>query len=319
MKFVITVGSGNSGGGLIHDYLSGRDDFVSPFYNQEFRFLNDPSGLFSLHKNLYENFSVNNSAKAFDDFYNFTKFQQNRSFYTNGKKKRMYSENFLQTVENFIKDITDVKYSGSPNFKRLEFSFFKKIEFYIFNKFFHSNRDSLFFMRLSCKEKKFLQLSKKLILDLVAINLGTRLIKKKILLDQAVSFWDPMNSFKFFDNLKIILVNRDPRAIFYSMKSRKSLPYPGQSVKIFVDWYLIVRNNQKKFDKKKILEFSYEDFIINFDKNNKKLCKFLNLNQKKPSKFNPKDSAKNIFKAKEFLERNELKYIEKKCSKYLQW
>ena len=103
------------------------------------------------------------------------------------------------------------------------------------------------------------------------------------------------------------------------MKSRKSLPYPGQCVKTFVDWYLIVRNNQKKFDKKKILEFSYEDFIINFNKNNKKLCEFLNLNQKIPSKLNPKDSAKNIFKAKEFLERNELKYIEKKCSKYLQW
>ena len=33
MKFVITIGSGNSGCGLVHDYLAGRNDFVSPFYN----------------------------------------------------------------------------------------------------------------------------------------------------------------------------------------------------------------------------------------------------------------------------------------------
>jgi hypothetical protein len=37
MKTIITVGSGNSGGGAIHDYLKERKDFASVFYGNEFR------------------------------------------------------------------------------------------------------------------------------------------------------------------------------------------------------------------------------------------------------------------------------------------
>lgn len=319
MKFVITIGSGNSGCGLVHDYLAGRNDFVSPFYNQEFRFLNDPGGLFSLYKGLYENFSVNNSTQAFIDFYNFVKFQQNRFFYLNSKKKKMYNRNFLQIIENFINDITEVKYFGSPNYKRLQFSYYQKLEFHLLKRFFYKNNNSSHLMRLPCKEEKFFDLSKKLLKDLVVNNLGKSLIKKNILLDQAVSYWNPMNAFNFFDNLKIILINRDPRSIFYSMKYRRSAPYPWQCVKTFANWYLIVRKNQKKFDKRKILALSYEDFIINFNKNNDKLCEFLKINRTKFSKSNPEDSKKNILKAKDFLSSFELMHIENKCRKYLQW
>ena len=36
---VITVRSGNSGGGAIHDYLRNRKDFVAPFYGNELRWI----------------------------------------------------------------------------------------------------------------------------------------------------------------------------------------------------------------------------------------------------------------------------------------
>ena len=64
--YVVTVGSGNSGGGAIHDYLSHREDFISPFYGHEFRLINDPDGIDNLYNNLFNNFSINNSAIAFD-------------------------------------------------------------------------------------------------------------------------------------------------------------------------------------------------------------------------------------------------------------
>ena len=44
MKTVIVLGSGNSGAGAIKDYLMSRDDFQSPFIDQEFRIINDPDG-----------------------------------------------------------------------------------------------------------------------------------------------------------------------------------------------------------------------------------------------------------------------------------
>ena len=39
--FVITLGSGNSGCGAVHDYLRLRNDFSAPFFGQEFRLIND--------------------------------------------------------------------------------------------------------------------------------------------------------------------------------------------------------------------------------------------------------------------------------------
>ena len=42
MKTVIVLGSGNSGAGAIKDFLMSRNDFQSPFGNQEFRIINDP-------------------------------------------------------------------------------------------------------------------------------------------------------------------------------------------------------------------------------------------------------------------------------------
>ena len=62
IKTVIVASPGNSGAGAIHDYLLSRKDFLSPFFSQEFRFKNDPQGLYSLYHNLYKNFNVNNAA-----------------------------------------------------------------------------------------------------------------------------------------------------------------------------------------------------------------------------------------------------------------
>ena len=36
---------------------------------------------------------------------------------------------------------------------------------------------------------------------------------------------------------EIIVVTRDPKAIYWSMKRRQSLAYPGHNIKLFVKWY----------------------------------------------------------------------------------
>ena len=59
MKTVIVLGTGNSGAGAIHDYLSSREDFQSPFDGAEFRIVNDPDGIDELYNSLYKNFSLN--------------------------------------------------------------------------------------------------------------------------------------------------------------------------------------------------------------------------------------------------------------------
>ena len=55
------------------------------------------------------------------------------------------------------------------------------------------------------------------------------------MIDQGGNFWDPIKSTQYFDRRKIILVTRDPRSIFSSMKTRKSLAYPGHNIRIFCE------------------------------------------------------------------------------------
>ena len=78
--------------------------------------------------------------------------------------------------------------------------------------------------------------------------------------------------------MKIVLINRDPRSVYYSMRSRQSFAYPGYDINLFVEWYdYIIKkeiNCQKKI--KNIIEINYERFLNNFKSESKKLNKFLN-------------------------------------------
>ena len=59
-------------------------------------------------------------------------------------------------------------------------------------------------------------------------------------------------STKFYDNKKIIIVDRDPRSIFWSMKRTEAFSYPGHDVETFIKWYKEIQKNLKKILKKKI-------------------------------------------------------------------
>ena len=48
MKIVITIGTGNSGCGAIHDFLIDNTKYKSPFKGQEFRMIHDPDGILNL-------------------------------------------------------------------------------------------------------------------------------------------------------------------------------------------------------------------------------------------------------------------------------
>ena len=76
--------------------------------------------------------------------------------------------------------------------------------------------------------------------------------KKNIVIEQGGNFISPISSTKYYgENREIIFVKRNPKAIFWSMKRRNSLAYPGYDVKIFVEWFKKIHEkiNLKEFDK----------------------------------------------------------------------
>ena len=328
MKFlkVITASPGLSGAGLIFDYLLNRSDFISPFkkypdqdQQSEFRFAIDPGGLNSLYFGFYNNFSNNNCAYVFDEFNKYLKKISQLTIVENGKKKKLYSNYFFNEVEKFKKKIVKLSYYGLPQFYRLGLGIKDRLAWKLISQFQNAQKSKFLRMVVPVDEKIFVKEAIKLI-DKV-LYLSTKNKKKHIVIDQGANFWRPELSTKFYSNKKIILITRDPRSIFASMKSRGSLSYPGHDVNTFIDWYKSIMS-QVRFHKnsKNILLIKYEKFIINHDNESKKLLKFLKI-QKCVNKKNIyiDESKKNIYKANKILSNLEKKIIVTKLKKYLQW
>lgn len=316
---VITASPGLSGAGLISDYLLNRNDFTNPFnLEAEFRLLHDPGGIHNLYKGLYENFSVNNSAYFFNEFEKYIFSLKNLSSKINNKKTYLYNSNFFNEVKKYLKEISLISYYGLPEFFRLGFNFNDKFKWRILRISKSSQEVKFCKMRIPVQKEIFLKKTKIFLNKILFILSGKK--KTNFVIDQGGNFWDPIKSTQYFDNRKIVLITRDPRSIFSSMKTRKSLAYPGHDIKIFCDWYKnIMKNYNKTKESNLLMKIKYENFILNHEKESKKLLKFLNIKNLKKKNFDISNSRKNIFKAREYLTTKELQYIEKKLKKYLQW
>ena len=90
-------------------------------------------------------------------------------------------------------------------------------------------------MYLPVKKDIFLKKSKIFISKIINLHLKN-LNSKYIILDQSINILNYQNVFSYFDDVRIIIVRRDPRGIFNSMKTRQSAAVPGYNLKIFCKW-----------------------------------------------------------------------------------
>ncbi len=309
MKTVIVLGTGNSGAGAIHDYLLSREDFQSPFAGKEFRIVNDPDGIDELYNSLYKDFSLNGCSNKIN---NFEKFIKNTYKSNYNKKHKIYNKNLIYLANKFIKKITFIKFNGSPQFYFDKISFFKKINFYI-NRFL-LNKDAkeinLLKMIIPCEEKLFLKYAEEFIFSIYQ-NDEKFNNEKNVVIEQGGNFLAPVDSTKYYgQNRKVIFVRRDPKAIFWSMKRRKSLSYPGEDVKKFVKWYKEVLNKISNVNYENVIQIKFEDFFQNFNIEKNKLSLKLEVDTNCKDNFDINHTKKNLFKFKKNLSNSEIKYID---------
>ena len=321
MKVVTVVSTGLSGAGAISDYLLSRDDFVSPFkknvdYKQdyEFRILHDPFGIEHLYSNFYENFSINNAAFAFSQFNSYVNNLKNLKDVNT--KKKIYSNFFFNELSKYINNIVSTSYYGLPQHFRITMNKLDKIKWRFQNikrnKF--AQETNFYKMVVPVSKKDFIYHTK-IFLNKV-INVYNPSKNKNIVLDQGTNFWRPNCINKYFNNSKIIQVTRDPKAIFSSMKTRKSLSYPSNDIKMFVKWFEEIQNFRNQLHEKNVLHVKFEDFILKHESTKKKIDKHLKL-KKKITNFNFFKTKNNLYNYKKRLTIKEIKYINKRLRKYV--
>ena len=316
MKIIIILGTGNSGASALNDYLLSREDFQSLFNAGEFRLVNDPDGVDELYNSFYKNFSINGSANALENFKEFLKNIQKSNY---NKKYPIYNEKFDSIANEYLKNIVKLRYNGSPQFYLDKLSIYKKLKFYFKRLILRESlkNTSLLNMITPCDEKSFIEYSHKFIFDIFK-SLRNFDDKKNIVIEQGGNFINPVSSTKYYgESRKVIVVLRNPKAIFWSMKRRNSPSYPGHDVSVFVNWYKEIMSKINSHELNKVIKIKFEDFFENFEKNKSDLSIKLGIDPNAKYSFNLDHTLKNLHKYKNKLSKYEIDYIDENLKDFI--
>ncbi|WP_318520998.1 sulfotransferase domain-containing protein [Photobacterium leiognathi] len=324
MKEIITcTGYGGTGSSVISDLLM-EFESVKSFGDFEFRFLQDPGGIRELEYGI-----VSNNDRLITSYYikKYLKTVKNIKGYDsffNGKFKSLSRE--------YIDSLIDVKWSGYWHQDIIDANILTKL-FYILelkllrNVFKIKEGGPRLFPRIFHNEiyyssgEKFYESTKKYISSLIEVSNHEG--KNKIVFDQLVPPSNTSEYSKFFDNIKIVIVDRDPRDLFILNEVHwKEKWIPSGDVNLFIDWFLEIRKNQEKEKKQNnVLFVKFEDFIYEYERTVMSLCDFLNIDKyshiEKKKYFNPEKSIKNTrlwLSNKQY--ENEINLISEKLSHY---
>lgn len=302
-EIFITTGYMGSGSSAVTDLLSEFLDLNVCNGDFEYIFMHCPDGVFDLEDKLLKS---NNAVRSDEAIHRFIS-QMNNLYclknYWPGMYKKFVSINFMNIINQFIESLINIKIkNGYWYFSEMPISFKSQCKHYIYRfkkKFLNKklikkplNYDELLFSIPT--EEEFYSNAQILLSNFFDFFQGN-----KIVLDQ---FFLPHNLYRlknYCKDAKIIVVDRDPRDVFYSnkyiwLKNREAIPYPID-VKDFCNYYKRMRQNEKIVNDN-VLRIHFEDLLFRYDKTLSDIISFLGLDptnhKMKFQKFNP-DISKN--------------------------
>ena len=140
-------------------------------------------------------------------------------------------------------------------------------------------------------------------------------MSKKLVLDMLFSATNPMQGSEYFDDIKILVIDRDPRDNYIASQLKKfsNKFMPADSVEHFIKYYKTSRENT--IWNEKVLKVQYEDLIYHYDETSSEIIKFLGFTNRPENEFkyfdpdisvrytNFKNSKKGFEKQVELIEK----------------
>ena len=323
-RIIVPTGYMGSGSSAVTNLISEYRGFSNDYDTYEYVFLHCPNGIFDFEDKILKNNTVVKSDEAIRRFRSEMEKLYNKKHYWVGNYEKILTPKFLTYTEEFIKSLNYFNYPG----------------------FYYKHEEVNFNMYIKLILKKFKLIKTPKILkykngmevcfpsDELFYKSAKRYIEKSlekynnedVILDQLLL---PHNLYRidnYFDNnLKVIVVERDPRDVFilnkYAWQSKNiQVPYPLK-VEEFCEYYKNMRESEKMINNSKILRIKFENLIYDYDRTVKEIEKFVGLEKenhiKKYTKLDPKISINNtqIFKDEKYSK--EIDYIEKELKEYL--
>ena len=331
-KVLTTTGFYGTGSSAITDLIREYEN-VSCQDDYEVRFLYDPDCISDLEYNIIDNPNRHNTGHAVKRFKKQMKMLDH--VWCFNRYNKYFDGIFMPAVEKFCKSIVINEYKSAWHYDVYE----RGNLFYILSRIYSNINVKLHKLiglplngrgLVSKNEVSYLTiLDRKKFLDAVCeltstvIHSKNKFNKEFVLLDQLVPPSNIKRYSRYVENLKVIVVDRDPRDIYLLEKELwKGTIAPTNNVEIFCDWYKWTRELYYSDDRcMNCLNLKFEDLIYKYEETLNKIERFFGLkpenHKKKKEFFNPNISIKNtqLWKIYHGYEKD-IEYIEKKLASY---
>lgn len=327
-QFISVGGYGYSGGSLVKDLL--REFSECTVFDPEFRLIKDPYGLMHLENNLVHNWSGSlDSHVAIKDFLWLAEklYVKNAKYERGMNYKEEINSNLLNISKDYIKKLTQYECDGTWYILEYKIHTLERIldkyrRKYLKKKPRIPKKQNIYYSKPSKEE--FTVATKEY---LKKIFNESNVLKKtgRAVIHNAISFYNPKQGFEYFDNIKMVLVDRDPRDIYVDLLSKKDPAFIGSiakhGVNEFIEDFKNRRSRQPEYIKdKRILILRFEELILDYDNKLDEIMNFLKLpvseHINKKRDFNPEISKKNLGLWKNYPYQDEIDKIYAELKEY---
>ncbi|OJJ29482.1 sulfotransferase domain-containing protein [Campylobacter concisus] len=304
-QIITSTGYGGTGSSAITDLLKEFDSGIS-MGDAEFWFLQDYDGVSDLEYYLIDG---NHRSKVSMAISKFIKYIKTHSAFYN----KFFGENFIKYSNEYINSLVDARFRKALSDYEVSNSFLKLWYFKIYpimqlgikkilkkDTFEFSPKIRLIDKYYSIPDKNRFYIETKKYTSKLFSLLDTDNKYKFIAIDQLVPSINTNRYFNYVDNLKVIVVDRDPRDLFLLNETHwNGASYICDTTNIYeyINWYKTMREHiktEKKNDN--VVYMMIEELIYEYDKSLERLYNFLGLAEeehiKKRQYFNP-DVSKN--------------------------
>lgn len=337
MKLITTTGYYGTGSSAITDLLQEYSTVTSLGSSFECRIAHDMYGLSDLEYYLVDNYHRHNSSTALNNF------KRLMGIYGLDKGIRLenypeiFGENFEIAVQQYINALAPMSYKGGSHTDLYAMSDLKIKYIKIANRFFNKIHKSYFSVDddsyknhrkppidksienitsyISYPREYFYDVTREFTRNLFSTFITDD--DKYIMVDQLIPPTNTQRYIKYFDDIKVICVDRDPRDIYYLEKYFWRGCIVPTEVNEFIAWYKATRSHKKfeRDDHKKVLRINFENLVLDYERTVSKIERFLELNPESHINprisFDPEISKNNIGKWKDDpKEKNNIQKIE---------
>lgn len=328
-KIITCAGFGYTGSGVINDFLAEFPSIYTGANECEFRFLHDFGGISSLEDSLIHNYHHQNSVAAINQFRKMVNYYSGN--FMSKKYNSVLKGQFEEISEQFIRELVSVDFLGhleiiavyKPTLWRiLHYQIIPHLKAWISRervaKYYPKSTVSF-----SMPSKEYFDQCVKKYLNSIYETIDRDHKYKYLYFDHIVPPVNVNRYFDYFDDLKVIVVDRDPRDLYVQNIYRKVFdPIIPSDINSFIKLYKSQRSLlHREIENPNVLRVNFEDTIYHYDDFCRKMKIFIGLEDSEhampKTRFNPSISIKNTKLWEKYdVPAVEIELIEKELGDY---